>query len=397
MTRSSATPGLGRCSSSPTERVGAMARGATTGSSAGVWLKIAKKGSGVTTVTYAEALEEALCYGWIDGQKAPVRRDLLASALHAPRPAQQVVAGQPRQGDRADRAGADDARRPRAGARRHKQDGRWDAAYAPQSTGDRARRLPAGARRATRPRRSSSRRSRAQSATLPVPASRRQAARDPRAADQRVRRDARRRTRRSTETAAAAYDRAEPNREPHLATLVAGCPRAARRSSRPGSRAVTTDRSPSRRRSRSAVGIVSAAWIESASSWMSNGLTDSANSPSSSWAPVFSRQNRHAGALVHHRPLLGDEVHAVEHRVDDQHVVVLVGGDRLLEVVAQLQLDRHPVRRPVAVVDHGHDRLDPLQVLRVLGHVGPRRHQLGDERDPLAELRVLLQEHDRTR
>jgi hypothetical protein len=36
------------------------------GDDAGVWLKFAKKGSGVTTVTYAEALEVALCYGWID-------------------------------------------------------------------------------------------------------------------------------------------------------------------------------------------------------------------------------------------------------------------------------------------------------------------------------------------
>ncbi|HXR70322.1 YdeI/OmpD-associated family protein [Actinocrinis sp.] len=35
----------------------------------GVWLKIAKKDSGIPTVTYAEALEEALCFGWIDGQK----------------------------------------------------------------------------------------------------------------------------------------------------------------------------------------------------------------------------------------------------------------------------------------------------------------------------------------
>lgn len=34
----------------------------------GVWLKFAKKGSGVTTVVYAEALEVALCYGWIDSQ-----------------------------------------------------------------------------------------------------------------------------------------------------------------------------------------------------------------------------------------------------------------------------------------------------------------------------------------
>ena len=37
--------------------------------SAGVWLKLAKKDSGIPSVTYAEALDIALCYGWIDGQK----------------------------------------------------------------------------------------------------------------------------------------------------------------------------------------------------------------------------------------------------------------------------------------------------------------------------------------
>lgn len=37
--------------------------------SRGLWLQIGKKGSGVPTVTYAEALDVALCYGWIDGQK----------------------------------------------------------------------------------------------------------------------------------------------------------------------------------------------------------------------------------------------------------------------------------------------------------------------------------------
>ena len=36
----------------------------------GIWLKIAKKESGIPSVSYAEALESALCYGWIDGQKA---------------------------------------------------------------------------------------------------------------------------------------------------------------------------------------------------------------------------------------------------------------------------------------------------------------------------------------
>lgn len=35
----------------------------------GIWLKIAKKGSGIESVTYAEALERALCFGWIDSQK----------------------------------------------------------------------------------------------------------------------------------------------------------------------------------------------------------------------------------------------------------------------------------------------------------------------------------------
>ena len=35
----------------------------------GVWLKIFKKNSGEKTISYAEALDVALCYGWIDGQK----------------------------------------------------------------------------------------------------------------------------------------------------------------------------------------------------------------------------------------------------------------------------------------------------------------------------------------
>ena len=35
----------------------------------GIWLKLAKKGSGIASITYAEALDEALCLGWIDGQK----------------------------------------------------------------------------------------------------------------------------------------------------------------------------------------------------------------------------------------------------------------------------------------------------------------------------------------
>ena len=38
-------------------------------------LRIYKKDSGVTSVTYAEALDQALCFGWIDGQKFPFDAD----------------------------------------------------------------------------------------------------------------------------------------------------------------------------------------------------------------------------------------------------------------------------------------------------------------------------------
>ncbi|MDN7522275.1 YdeI/OmpD-associated family protein [Burkholderia orbicola] len=39
------------------------------GTSTGAWLRLAKKGAGQRTVSYEEAVESALCHGWIDGQK----------------------------------------------------------------------------------------------------------------------------------------------------------------------------------------------------------------------------------------------------------------------------------------------------------------------------------------
>ncbi|HEY2641109.1 MAG TPA: hypothetical protein VGI66_14655 [Streptosporangiaceae bacterium] len=39
---------------------------------AGVWLKIAKKGSGVPTLTSDEAVDVGLCHGWISGQRKPL-------------------------------------------------------------------------------------------------------------------------------------------------------------------------------------------------------------------------------------------------------------------------------------------------------------------------------------
>jgi uncharacterized protein YdeI (YjbR/CyaY-like superfamily) len=45
------------------------------GNEEGVWLKVAKKSSGTRTVTVPEALEIALCYGWIDGQRKALDED----------------------------------------------------------------------------------------------------------------------------------------------------------------------------------------------------------------------------------------------------------------------------------------------------------------------------------
>lgn len=40
--------------------------------SKGVWLKISKKSSGIQSISYEEALDESLCYGWVDSQKKPL-------------------------------------------------------------------------------------------------------------------------------------------------------------------------------------------------------------------------------------------------------------------------------------------------------------------------------------
>ena len=91
--------------------------------SPGVWLVLHKKGGTVTELDYEAALEEALCFGWIDGQGR--RRDEESSfqRMTPPGPEERLV--RPERG--ADRAGwkADrkDGRR-RAGRRRRRQSGR---------------------------------------------------------------------------------------------------------------------------------------------------------------------------------------------------------------------------------------------------------------------------------
>jgi uncharacterized protein YdeI (YjbR/CyaY-like superfamily) len=52
----------------------------------GLWLKLAKKGSPTPTVTYGEAIEEALCYGWIDGQVKTIDEATYAGRFTPRRP-----------------------------------------------------------------------------------------------------------------------------------------------------------------------------------------------------------------------------------------------------------------------------------------------------------------------
>ena len=63
----------------------------------GIWLEIAKKGSRDRSVTYAEAIEIALCLGGSTGRSGAATT-ALAAALHAALSPQPVVEDQPRQG-----------------------------------------------------------------------------------------------------------------------------------------------------------------------------------------------------------------------------------------------------------------------------------------------------------
>lgn len=94
----------------------------------GLWLKIAKKDAGVVTVTYAEALDVALCHGWIDGQKrsfderfflqrfTPRRAKSLWSKINIGHVERLIAAGRMHDGGLREIEAA-------------KADGRWDVAY----------------------------------------------------------------------------------------------------------------------------------------------------------------------------------------------------------------------------------------------------------------------------
>ncbi len=99
----------------------------------GLWLKIAKKGSGIASVTYADALDVALCHGWIDGQKKGLDAQFFLQRFTPRRPRSlwsKINIGH------VERLGAAGRMRP-AGLREveaAKADGRWDAAYASASS-----------------------------------------------------------------------------------------------------------------------------------------------------------------------------------------------------------------------------------------------------------------------
>jgi len=95
----------------------------------GIRIKFAKKGSGIPSVTYAEAVELALCYGWIDGQAKRIDDDFYLQRFTPRRPksmwskinctkAEALIAS-----GRMKPAGLREVERAKA-------DGRWDAAYA---------------------------------------------------------------------------------------------------------------------------------------------------------------------------------------------------------------------------------------------------------------------------
>lgn len=95
---------------------------------AGIWLKIAKKDSGIATVTYAEALEVALCHGWIDGQKKGFDQEFFLQRFTPRRPRSlwsKINIGHVERLISAGRMQDRGLREVEAA----KADGRWDAAY----------------------------------------------------------------------------------------------------------------------------------------------------------------------------------------------------------------------------------------------------------------------------
>ena len=102
-------------------------------SAPGVWLEFARKDSGLRSVSHAEALEVALCYGWIDGQAASVDGQRFRQRFTPRRPRSKWSQINCAAVERLQAEG----RLAPAGVREMeaaKRDGRWEAAYASPRT-----------------------------------------------------------------------------------------------------------------------------------------------------------------------------------------------------------------------------------------------------------------------
>jgi uncharacterized protein YdeI (YjbR/CyaY-like superfamily) len=96
--------------------------------SAGVWLQLAKKGSGIGSVSYAAAIEIAICFGWIDGQKKTHSEQYWLQKF-APRAKNSVWSKANKEKALALIAAGKMAPAGLTEVERAKSDGRWDAAY----------------------------------------------------------------------------------------------------------------------------------------------------------------------------------------------------------------------------------------------------------------------------
>lgn len=96
--------------------------------SPGVWLVLTKKGGTETTLRYAEAVEEGLCFGWIDGQ---VRRRDQGTTFQRMTPRTTRSTWSFSNVQRVERLERDGRMQPPglAAVQAAKADGRWDAAY----------------------------------------------------------------------------------------------------------------------------------------------------------------------------------------------------------------------------------------------------------------------------
>jgi uncharacterized protein YdeI (YjbR/CyaY-like superfamily) len=101
--------------------------------SEGVWIKMAKKGTGIESVRHPDVLESALCFGWIDSRREALDERYYLQR-YTPRRSRSRWSRINRQ--KAERLIADGRMRPAglAEVERAKADGRWDAAYEGQKS-----------------------------------------------------------------------------------------------------------------------------------------------------------------------------------------------------------------------------------------------------------------------